>query len=59
MTLETITPDALDRLEKLLADSFAQVVSIRIRAARGEITRRQAAAEINRIAERINKAANP
>ncbi len=59
MTLENITPERIDRIEQLLYSAAQKFHAIRFMAGRGDITIRQAAAEINRIGAEIEKAIYP
>lgn len=59
MTLENITTDRIREIERLLVDAGEKLHAIRFMAGRGEITIRQASAEINRIGAEIEKAIYP
>lgn len=59
MTADKITIANLARLASALNDASAEVAYFARIAEAGEISPEQAATEINRIAERIEKAANP
>lgn len=59
MTLENITPEALNRIEKELTKALNTIEYIRQDAACSIITIKQAAAAVNRIGTSLEKAIYP